>query len=151
MLSIKTSLSPVDFSECAEHALQYALAFAKAYGAELHLLHVVEPVPYGAGAEGFEVNLVDDMRKFGTERLTALTERVQSQHAQVVSQLATGAAFVEIVRYAREHDADLIVIGTHGRTGMSHLLIGSCAERVVRKASCPVLTVKHPSHDFVMP
>jgi nucleotide-binding universal stress UspA family protein len=62
-----------------------------------------------------------------------------------------GVPFVEIIRYARESGMDLIVMGAHGRTGLGHLLIGSVTERVVRKSSCPVLTVKHPEHEFVMP
>jgi len=62
-----------------------------------------------------------------------------------------GSPFVEIVRYARTHDIDLVIMGTHGRGPIAHMLMGSTAERVVRKAPCPVLTVKHPEHEFVMP
>ena len=62
-----------------------------------------------------------------------------------------GAPFLEIIRYAKENDVDLIVLGTHGRSGLAHVLLGSVAERVVRKSPCPVLTVRHPEHEFVMP
>jgi universal stress protein A len=150
MITMKKILCPTDFSDCAEHAMQYALAFAQAYQAELHLAHIVEPVAYG-GVEGIDVGLLKDPTDFGTARLKEIAERARRQHAQVTEHTATGAPFVEIIRLARELEVDLIVMGTHGRTGISHVLIGSCAERVVRKATCPVLTVKHPSHDFVMP
>ena len=69
----------------------------------------------------------------------------------VTREVLMGHPFVEIIRYAREQDVDCIVLGTHGRSGLSHLLLGSVAERVVRKAPCPVLTVRHPEHEFVMP
>ena len=68
-----------------------------------------------------------------------------------LTKVLNGVPFVEIIRYARESEMDLIVMGTHGRTGLGHLLIGSVTERVVRKSPCPVLTVKHPEHEFVMP
>jgi nucleotide-binding universal stress UspA family protein len=69
----------------------------------------------------------------------------------VVRELRKGSPFLEIVRYAKDKNIDLIVLGTHGRSGLSHVLLGSVAERVVRKAPCPVLTVRHPEHEFVMP
>ena len=69
----------------------------------------------------------------------------------MVRELRKGSPFLEIVRYAKDKNIDLIVLGTHGRSGLSHVLLGSVAERVVRKAPCPVLTVRHPEHEFVMP
>ena len=69
----------------------------------------------------------------------------------VVRHVDTGVPFLEVIRYAREHDIDLIVLGTHGRTGLVHMLMGSVAEKIVRKAPCPVLTVRPEGHDFVMP
>lgn len=78
-------------------------------------------------------------------------EHETHQTVEITPLRAIGKPFVEIVRAAKERDADLIVIGTHGRTGLAHMLIGSTAEKVVRMAPCPVLTVKHPRHAFVMP
>jgi nucleotide-binding universal stress UspA family protein len=68
-----------------------------------------------------------------------------------VSEAVVGRPFMEILGYAKDRHVDLIVIGTHGRSGLRHVLLGSVAERVVRKAPCPVLTIRHPEHDFVMP
>ena len=84
--------------------------------------------------------------------LEELADRLcEAYRCTVTTRLREGEAFVEIVALAREEVVDLIVMGTHGRTGLAHMLIGSTAERVVRMASCPVLTVKHPEHEFVMP
>ena len=140
----------MDFSDCSEHALQYALAFAQAHGAALELIHVVQPI-YAPGTDGLIVDVMSKMTETGTARLKETAERLRQKHSPVSQHLVTGVPFVEIVKRAREQDVDLIVMGTHGRSGVSHMLIGSCAERVVRKAPCPVLTVRHPAHDFVMP
>jgi nucleotide-binding universal stress UspA family protein len=85
------------------------------------------------------------------EELDRLEVPGAEQVRQVVREVQSGPPFVEIVRYAKEHDVDLIVMGTHGRTGIAHALIGSVAEKVVRKAPCPVLTVRPEGHQFVMP
>jgi universal stress protein A len=151
MIKIQKILCPVDFSDCSEHALQYAVAFAQAHQAELHVLHVMEPAAYGAEMEGLSAGVLKEITESAAARLNELTERVRKQCPTVAQHSATGAAFVEIIKQAREQDVDLIVMGTHGRTGLAHVLIGSCAERVVRKAPCPVLTVKHPEHEFVLP
>ncbi|MEI8244163.1 MAG: universal stress protein [bacterium] len=148
-------LCPVDFSDSSDHAMRYASALAETFGAELTLLHVVAPVM--AALPG-ETALPDTMLANINELVDACRERLE----QIVGKLAAsgltvqhkvmnGVPFVEIIRYARDAQTDLIVMGTHGRTGLGHLLIGSVAERVVRKSPCPVLTVKHPEHEFVMP
>jgi nucleotide-binding universal stress UspA family protein len=135
--------------------MRYAAALAEAFSAELTLLHVVAPV---VAALPGETSLPDTMQTDIDELAEACRERLE----QTVGKLATngrpvqhkilsGVPFVEIIRYARDAETDLIIMGTHGRTGLGHLLIGSVAERVVRKAPCPVLTVKHPEHEFVMP
>lgn len=91
----------------------------------------------------------EESQDCGLEQLAA---RLRESHGgRITTCLREGRAFVEIVTAAREETVDLIVIGTHGRTGLAHMLIGSTAERVVRTAPCPVLTVKHPEHEFVMP
>ena len=91
-------------------------------------------------------------REYGDDGLEELAARLGEGHGcEITTRLREGQPFVEIVTVARDEDADLIVMGTHGRTGLAHMLIGSTAEKVVRMAPCPVLTVKHPEHEFVLP
>ncbi len=144
MIALKQILVPTDFSESSEAAVRYAKAFAETFGASLHLLHVIEsPVVYGW--EVYNPALVrDNVEKLAREQLgKVLTD---AEIARYHVQLATlaGSPFVEIIRYAREKDIDLIVMGTHGHSGLVHVLLGSVSEKVVRKAPCPVLTVKTP-------
>jgi nucleotide-binding universal stress UspA family protein len=148
MIALKQMLIPTDFSEPSGVALRYAKAFAQTFQASMHLLHIIEPVYYG-----WEVPpVIDEEIDRGVEKQmnALLTDDERSQfRAQFVHR--RGSAFVEIVRYAREQNIDLIVMGTHGRGPIAHMLLGSVAEKVVRKAPCPVLTVRHPEHEFVMP
>ena len=154
-IRIRKILCPVDFSPNSDHAVKYALAFATAHDAELLLVHVMELPPYPAMdypvAPQFAAGEEDRIRKASTGQLEALTDQLREQHGRINWRLAKGYPFPEIVRLAREEEVDLIVIGTHGRTGLAHVLLGSVAEKVVRKAPCPVLTVKHPEHEFLMP
>jgi nucleotide-binding universal stress UspA family protein len=147
MILLKQILVPIDFSDASEVALDYGRALARTFGASLHLLHVMEnpflrPMavdPYvfkAAAAKHLGERLTDDDR-------TAL-------HANAVLETSDNAA-EEIVKYAKAHAIDLIVMGTHGRGAMAQLLVGSVAEKVVRTAPCPVLTVRHPEHEFVVP
>jgi nucleotide-binding universal stress UspA family protein len=153
MIQLKRILAATDFSECSDQALEYACEFAEAFGAELHLVYVIEPPAavysepgFGyLGVEGFE----EAMRKDAEVRLNALP--TPSWKQPIVRQILLGSPFVEIVRYARENTMDLIVMGTHGRGAIAHLLMGSTAERVVRKAPCPVLTVRPKVHEFALP
>ena len=153
MIRLQRILAPTDFSEYGEVALRYACEFAARFGAELHLLNVAQSPLYlapdptllvGAAAE-----LGEQWKAEAANQLDQLPLPVQLP--VVVRVVREGPPVVEIVRYARENDVDLIVIGTHGRSGLSHVFLGSVAENVVRKASCPVLTVRHPQHEFVMP
>lgn len=154
-IKIGSVLCPVDFSRSSEHALRYALAFASSYGAELVLLHVVEiPVPAFPAVPGvpeIPPHVTVDVEARAAKELAGLLERTQCEYANTRSELVTGRPFLKIIDVARDVNVDLIVMGTHGRSGLAHMLIGSVAERVVRKAPCPVLTVKHPEHEFVMP
>jgi len=153
-IELKKVLCPVDFSESSEHALRYAAAFATAYDAELVLLHVVEP-PFlpsysVAGVPDLSID-VDRLRQYYSAQLDELTEKYRALHSRISSHLVVGTPFLEIIREAKNGEFDLIVVGTHGRSGLKHMLIGSVAEKVVRKAPCPVLSVKLPEHEFVMP
>jgi nucleotide-binding universal stress UspA family protein len=142
MLPIHTILHPTDFSEPSENAFHVACALARDYKAQLILLNVVV-VPTAVYGEG----IIPPPGPFDEEE--ELQERLQklrpSDPSVSVSQvIAEGVPAAEILRVAREKHADLIVMGTHGRTGLRRLLMGSVAELVVRGADCPVLTVKMP-------
>ncbi len=146
-IRIKSILVPVDFSVAADFAFQYALAIADRHGAAVELLHVTEvsaysneePLEGDEHYEAYEERLMGYLRKMIASAKTDIP---------IEANLITGVPYVEIVNRAKAWPANLIVIGTHGRTGMKHLLIGSVAERVIRTASCPVLTVRHPDHEL---
>lgn len=148
MLSIRRILFPTDFSEPAEHAWPYALTFAQEFGAEVHMVHVIAPLP--RVTEAYAVNL-DPERM--TQSMTAEANAFMDRQVEAAKssglifrrEVRVGVDFREIIDYAVKHDIDLIVMATHGRTGLAHVLLGSVAEKVVRKAPCPVLTIKHPS------
>jgi len=149
MIELKRILAPTDFSEYSTEGINYALALADKFGSELHLLHVLEmhasSTPVFAGGLALTPR-VQESREAAEQALLRIAEERQAVRATVV-----GPPFLEILRYARDNEIDLIVMGTHGRSGLAHVLLGSVAERVVRKSSCPVLTVRHPKHEFVMP
>ncbi len=139
MLPIHTILHPTDFSERSRFALRLAGALARDYGARLILLHVAVPpvVVYGEGA-------ILPTPEEERDQLLAELEQLQVPGVHVEHRLEEGDPVAEIVRVAEESRADLIVMGTHGRTGFGRLLMGSVAERTLRKAPCPVLTVRAP-------
>jgi len=142
----KRILVPMDFSAPSDAALEYARVVAGRFGASLHLLHVAED-PYRAiySAEVF-VPEVEGLRdQILDDSLGRLADKLQPSDVdelRATAEAVIGTPAGSIVEYAAGHDIDLIVMGTHGRGGMSHLLMGSVAERVVRTASCPVLTVR---------
>jgi nucleotide-binding universal stress UspA family protein len=141
MLPIRTILHPTDFSERAGYALHLAAALARDYGARLVVLHVVTPPTVVYGEAVVPVS-PEELRAPAREQLDRL--RLPRPDVRAERRLEEGEAVEEILRVARDIGADLIVLGTHGRTGLGRLLMGSTAETVVRKASCPVLTVKAP-------
>ena len=140
----KTILVATDFSQTSEHALEYARALATSFGGTLHLLHVVpDPVIASAWSETYAY----DLTALG-ERLRLDAERQLAEKAQTIRDVAVttealvGRPAAIIALTAAERSADLIVMGTHGRSGVTHFFMGSVAERVVRSAPCPVLTVR---------
>lgn len=155
MIALKTILVPTDFSEPSEAALRYGKALAEAFQASLHVIHVVqEPFsqPWAVEAYGFSLAaLQDEWVREAAERLAALLPPPQRERYRGETATVLGHPVVEILRYAREKPVDLIVLGTHGRGPLGHVLMGSVAERIVRKAPCPVLTVRQPERDFVTP
>ncbi len=143
-MEIKKILCPVDFSESCNFTVQYAESLAKLFDARLYLLHVVEHLH---GDEHYMIlqltpqEIAEKMVKNAEMQLNNLAKKVAKER-KVMIKVREGKAFVEIVKTASEENIDLIVMGSHGRTGLSHVLIGSVAERVVRKAQCHVLIVK---------
>ncbi|MBI4552507.1 MAG: universal stress protein [Candidatus Latescibacteria bacterium] len=153
-IQLKRLLCPTDFSEPSEHALTYAISLAQQYGAVLYLLHVIEPLTPVPGIEMGPVLMYDerpDLLQRVHELLDEMVPEDVKAKIEIKPLIRRGAPFLEIIRTAREEEIDLIIIATHGRTGLSHVLLGSTAEKVVRKAPCPVLTIRHPEHEFVMP
>jgi nucleotide-binding universal stress UspA family protein len=146
MLAIHTILHPTDFSDRSEFAFRLGCALARDYGARLVLLHVAHP-PVVVYAEGVVPPVPDDYMERLEEDLHRLQAPGPSVHVE--HQLLEGDPVAEILAVAEKTSADLIVMGTHGRTGLGRLLMGSVAEQVVRKAPCPVLTVRTPFHEAV--
>jgi nucleotide-binding universal stress UspA family protein len=142
---------PVDFSDTSAAALMYAKALADAFGASLHVTHVfVNWIPNADFPTSPE--LYADLEASARKQLeTQLTSEEKTKYRATLDLITGTSEFVEVIRYAREQNIDLLVVGTHGRGAIAHMLMGSVAEKIVRKAPCPVLTVRHPEHEFVMP
>jgi nucleotide-binding universal stress UspA family protein len=156
MIQLNRILVPTDFSEFSQPAMDYGSAIAARFAAQLHLLHVVpDPAMLVPEAAAFSVESMqaqtDAMVAEAQLQLAGLPAGGWDDGQPVVREIRVGTAFMEIIEYAREKEIDLIVIGTHGRSGLMHVLMGSVAERIVRKSPCPVLTVKPKGHQFVMP
>jgi len=141
-LAFKTILVATDFSDASKLALEYARVLADRFDAGLRVLHVVQtPMPMGSEMYVPEVMTVAERAVQEAQEQLAST-LAQLDGDNVIGQVLTGLAPRKIVEYAADHDADLIVMGTHGRGALEHLLMGSVAERVVRTAPCPVFTVR---------
>jgi nucleotide-binding universal stress UspA family protein len=141
-----------DFSENSNYAFTYALNLAKTYNGKLLILHVTpEPVDFYRPSEQLEDVMKKHHRKVVDEEMDThyLKEMKGFKNYELI--LKDGVVFSEIVKTARDQAASIIVMGTHGRTGLDHILMGSTAERVVRKSPVPVLTVRLPGKKFVMP
>ena len=148
MIVLKRILVPTDFSEPSERALDYARALAPALGCTVDVLHVIEePFVHGWTVEGYVANLPEfrsSLEARAREELAKGVPESVEEHSRFSVAVRFGNPFTEIARYAEEARIDLVVMGTHGRGGVAHLLLGSVAERVVRTAPCPVLTVRAP-------
>lgn len=154
MINLKKILCPVDFSDCSKIALDYSVSLAKKYEAQILILHVVEttfPDPeYIAICEDME-KIHTQLAKQAETKISKLKETLTDENIKTTSIISTGKPFVEIIKCAKKNNVDLIVIGSHGQSGLSHILFGSTADKVIRKSPCGVLTVKHPDHLFEMP
>ena len=144
-LAIQRILVPIDFSEHSKNALQYAVSFAKQFQSELILIYVVEPTIYPADFSFGQVavpSIEKELRERGKVELDQLVETQIAGALPARAMVRTGKPFLEIIDTATEEEVDLIIIATHGHTGVEHILFGGTAEKVVRKAPCPVLVVR---------
>jgi nucleotide-binding universal stress UspA family protein len=137
-------LVPVDFSDCSLDALEYAVVVAQQAKASLMLLHVLEPVSYGLDFTLSHMRTREHVRESWTKRLKELTSSHQHSHVAIEFQLRGGLPADSILDSAQTLPCDLIVMGTHGRRGISHTISGSVAEAVLRKSHCPVIAVRSP-------
>ena len=153
MISLKNILVATDFSEPSDVAVRYGRALAEAFDARLHILHVVSDslsLPWATMADGLA--MADVQRRWEEEaskRLQRMLPESDRAALRTVLVTRTGDPVRQIADYAMQTHADLVVLGTHGRGPVAHMLLGSVAERVVRTAPCPVLTVRHPQHEFI--
>lgn len=151
MVSVMRILNPTDLSKYSAQATNYACTFVEKFNADLHLLHVDEELVAAlpdAVVERFSQleNYQEGLELPALELLSKVLDPEWAAGRHVTIATRSGSPFAQILAYAKEHDIDLIVMGTHGRSGLSHALIGSLAEKVVRKAPCPVLTVRPKGH-----
>ena len=155
MIQLKQIVVATDFGEASDAALAYGREFARAFGGTLHVFHAADNVmsrfpmdtPFAGMAE-----LQEEIESAARARMTALLtveDRSMLGVTAVVTTASSPAA--AIAEYATQIRADIVMVGTHGREGLGHFLLGSVAERVVRTAPCPVLTIHHPEHDFIVP
>jgi universal stress protein A len=147
-MDIRRILAPTDFSDLSKQGVKSALELAEIFGAKLLLLHVVEPPPYpveGIVPSHLGATLLDDLERQATNELAQALSETQTSGAEVARRVVTGVPYRKIVDVAEEEQSDLIVMTTHGRTGLGHLVMGSVAEKIVRTAPCPVFTIRPTS------
>jgi nucleotide-binding universal stress UspA family protein len=144
-MEIRHILVPTDFSAPSQQAMTYAFELAQKVGAKLSLLHVIEVPVYA-----IEVSLpLEDLEQDARRGLARLLPEAAAAHVDVTRLVAMGVPYEQILEMATAEQVDLIVMATHGRTGLRRLAMGSVAERVVRMAPCPVLTIRSPGEDSV--
>jgi universal stress protein A len=152
-------LAATDFSEDSTLALSYAQELASKFGAEIVLLHVDQPLApvmmtpeLGPAMDiGAMSRIAEEQRLLAQRELDKIVKGIRDAGLKAKCLLKVGSPFLEILHTSQNEKIDLIVLGTHGRTGLAHVLMGSVAERVVQKAPCPVLTIRHPDRKFKHP
>lgn len=148
-LTINKILVPIDFSDYSKNSLRYSIFMAQQFNAEISLVYVVEPIIYPPDFSMGQVVLpAADDRDVFTRASEELAKNEAPSGLKIRTIIKTGKPFIEIIETAREENSDLIIIATHGHTGVEHILFGSTAEKVVRKAPCPVLTLRDPIKGF---
>ncbi len=153
MITLKKVLVATDFGEAADAALAYGQALARTFGATLHVIHVVDDLFTRVAGEGYVSVLPELQRDLETSAKARLDELLIDNDPKplpvVKTIVVSNTPASAVVQYAADEAIDLVVTGTHGRSGVAHLFMGSVAEKIVRSASCPVLTVRHPEREFV--
>jgi nucleotide-binding universal stress UspA family protein len=146
MLQLETLLVPTDFSADAETALNEAISLAKSLGSRIHLIHIYHLPAYAAAPWGYSypTDLFTEVRQHVAARMAEEQKRVEAEGISTSTEVVEGAPSESIVECAGRIGADLIVMGTRGLTGIKHVVLGSVAERTLRHAPCPVMTVKAP-------
>ncbi|MFO7890452.1 MAG: universal stress protein [bacterium] len=146
MLPVKKVLCPTDYSDFSYQALDVAVEFCEKFKAKLYLVHVIAPVPQSMGmptSAGFDIPMYQEqLKEHNQESLKKVTEEKIPDKIQTESLIGYGFEADSIIKVAEEKDVDLIVISTHGRTGLKHFFLGSVAEKVLRHTSKPVLTIR---------
>jgi universal stress protein A len=139
---VEKIILPFDFSECSQQALNYAISFARNFNSKILLLHVMALSPYvpeiAISMESDQVGL----KKKLDEKVRSEVLKIKEQGIEAEGFCVIGEPHSEIIEFTEKEDADMIIMGTHGRTGLTHILLGSTAERVIERAPCPVLTLK---------
>jgi len=151
---ISKILIPTDFSQPARHAFTYAVDLNRLFGARLYLVHVLQDF-----TEFSEYNLSPtilpqlylEFEQNATNKLEEMVRHIVPGHMHCDTYILHGVPFYEIIQFSRTEQVDLIVVGSHGRTGLKHVLFGHTAEKIVKKSRCPVLSVRHPEAEFAMP
>lgn len=151
MFKIKNILLPTDFSKISLSAAEYALVLAEQYNAKIHLLHVIDKTPPILAIRSLDLSkekIIDSIEKDAKQRLEECLRRISgAKDIDVHPVLRKGVDYEEIIKYARKKKIDVIVIATHGRTGILHTLLGSVAEKVVRHSKTPVLVITPTAKD----
>ncbi len=152
MIDLKKILCSIDYSECSKEALRYAVSFAMKDEAKLYLLHVIDIRSFDQSLDTKAKQVSDDetIKQLETRLLECIPEEIRDG-MQVEALVVRGIPFAEIISISKKNNVDMIVMGSHGRTGIAHILLGSVSEKVVRRAPCPVLIVRQSGHKFVMP
>ncbi len=151
VVELQRIMVPLDFSDHSHKALRYAVKLAEQFNAEVELVNVVTPVIY---AEGMVLPAaMENLDRVSEEHAQRALEKVSREegvnHVKVTTHVLLGNPYDEIVNHARKQKTDLLLITTHGRTGLQHFLLGSTAEKILRHAPCPVMVVRDKEHEFV--
>ncbi|ACF14956.1 UspA domain protein [Chloroherpeton thalassium ATCC 35110] len=149
MFTIKKILCPTDFSDVSKNAVRYANEFARSMQANVIFLHVVEPRPIATDMTVAYIPIETDLEKIAEDDLSNLIEEEKVKGISAAKSVMVGHPSDIIIEQAESQDVDLIILGSHGRTGITRLLMGSVAEAVLRKAPCPVLIVKAGEKEFI--
>lgn len=153
MAQIKTILFPTDCSERSQNVFKYALEVARKFHADITMLHVIGDITLYAGASDYlsPINyehLLNDFENYSQKHLDEFWKSVEVPDVKVTKVQVVGDPFKEIVQYAKDHKMDIIVLSTHGRTGLQHIMLGSVAEKVVRYSPIPVMTVRDKTQKY---